>query len=524
MIDLEVTNEDISKQIKKLKPNKSPGPDGIHPKLIKNIGESISEPLCIIFNKSLKLRKIPDPWKQAKICAIFKKGNKKVAANYRPVSLTAIICKLMESLIRNHIIKFMQDNKLFSSKQYGFISGRSTSLQLLTMLEEWTKALDEGLSVDCIYMDYRKAFDTVPHKRLLGKLKSYGFTDQIIGWITSFLIGRIQKVTINNQDSKWSSVDSGIPQGLVLGPILFVIYINDLPDIVDSQIYLFADDTKIFRAITNKKDQEILQKDLNTMNNWSDTWLLRFHADKCKHMNINRNFTNREQTTHDYKLNDTILQTVEEEKDIGVTIDNQLKFDRHISEKIAKADSMAALIRRTFEHLNNETFVPLYKALVRSQLDYAHSVWAPYKIEHIEEIEKVQRRATKRLPGMSSLSYEDRLKKLKLPTLAYRRLRGDLIEIFKIVKGYYDQNTVKFIKFWTKEATRNSPRGQQDKIFPQPAHYDIRKFSFTVRVTKYWNSLPDEVANAPSINSFKNRLDKYSENCPIVYDDYRFLR
>ena len=283
MLDLEVRNEDI-KQIKKLTPNKSPGPDGIHPKFIyKKTGESISEPLCLIFNKSLEQMKIPHPWKQAKICAIFKKGNKKVASNYRPVSLTAMICKIMESIIRNYI-KFMQDNRLFSNKQYRFISGRSTSLPLLTVLEEWTKALDEGLSVDCIYMDYRKAFDTVPHKRLLGKLKSYGFSDQI-----NFLIGRVQKVTVNNQDSKWKPVDSGIPKVSVLGPILFVIYINDLPEIVESQIYLFADDTKLYRAISDINDQEILQRDLNIMNKWSDIWLLRIHADKCKHMNIRSN-------------------------------------------------------------------------------------------------------------------------------------------------------------------------------------------------------------------------------------------
>ena len=153
----------------------------MHPKFIKkNIGESIATPLRIIFNASLEQRKLPDPWKQAKVCAIFKKGNKGLASNYRPVSLTAIICKLMESIIRNHIISFMKNNKSFSNKQYGFISGRSTSLQLLIIiLEEWTEALDNGLTVDCIYMDYRKAFDTVPHNRLLGKLKSYGFNDQI---------------------------------------------------------------------------------------------------------------------------------------------------------------------------------------------------------------------------------------------------------------------------------------------------------------------------------------------------------
>ena len=260
----------------------------MHPKFIKkkNIGESIATPLRIIFNALLEQRKLPDPWKQAKVCAIFKKWNKRLASNYRPVSLTAIICKLTESIIRNHIISFMKNNKLFSNKQYGFISGRSTSLQLLTVLEEWTEALDNGITVDCIYMDY-KAFDTVPHNRLLGKLKSYGFNEQITEWICSFMKGRIQKVTIN-KDSSWKEVDSGIPQGSVLGPILFVIYINDLPELVSSKVYLFADDTKIFRVISKDTDRLELQEDLNKLSNWSDKWLLKSHADKCKHMNIGR--------------------------------------------------------------------------------------------------------------------------------------------------------------------------------------------------------------------------------------------
>ena len=336
----------------------------------------------------------------------------------------------MESIIRNHIEKYMKQNKLFSERQYGFISGRSTSLQLLTVLEEWTKVLDMGYTVDCIYMNYKKAFDTVPHRRLLGKLNSYGFTEQLMGWMTSFLTGRVQKVSINNNHSKWKQVESGIPQGSVLGPILFVIYINDLPDIVSSKAFLFADDIKIYRVKTREDDNKELQKDLNLLSDWSETWLLKFHQDKCKHMKITCN--ENEENNPSYDLHNKKNQKVEEEKDIGVTIDSHLTFEKHISEKIAKADSMAYLIRRTFDYLNADISVPLYKALVRSHLDFANSVWAPNKIEHIEEIEKVQKRATKWLPGMFQLNYGERLKAFKLPTLAYRRLRGYLIETFSL--------------------------------------------------------------------------------------------
>lgn len=190
----------------------------------------------------------------------------------------------------------------------------------------------KGNTVDCIYMDYQKAFDTVPHRRLLRKLEAYGIQGQILGWIEDFLRNRKQRVTVNGKNSDWTGVLSGIPQGSVLGPLLFVIFINDLPDNVDSEVFLFADDTKIFRTITTPQDPDILQQDLNQLSNWSDTWLLKFHPDKCKQMKIGANYIQDAQ----YKLKDHVVKTVTNEKDIGVTIDTELNFEQHIGEKAKK--------------------------------------------------------------------------------------------------------------------------------------------------------------------------------------------
>ena len=292
----------------------------------------------------------------------------------------------------------MKTNKLFSNKQYGFISGRSTTLQLLEVIDKWTEAIDNGKNVDCIYMDYQKAFDTVPHKRLLSKLHSYGISPQLIDWCRSFLLNRKQQVCVCGEYSKWHDVALGIPQGSVLGPLMFVIYINDLPEAVNCDMYLFADDTKIFNIISDKKDSMVLQKDLDTMSTWSDTWLLKFHPEKCKHMKLGKG----KQDNYDaYKLIDKPLQTVETEKDIGVVIDKRLNFEEHVGEKVKKANMMTGIIRRSFQFLNEKNFLPLYKALVRSHLEFASSVWSPASAKCINMIEGVQRRATKMIPGLN---------------------------------------------------------------------------------------------------------------------------
>ena len=196
----------------------------------------------------------------------------------------------------------------------------------------------------------------------------------------------------------------------------------------------------------------------------------------------------------------------------------QSYFDRHINEKVNKANSMFAMIRRSFDFLSESNFTFLYKALVRSHLDYASSVWSPYKIKHIEAIENVQRRATKQLPKLSKLSYEDRLKKLNLPTLAFRRIRGDMIECYKIMHGIYDKDVTNFMTARLDVVQRTSPRAHSYQLYLAPVKKMVRKNSFSVRVINTWNSLPREVAESPSINAFKNRLDKYWFNQELVYN------
>ena len=507
------------KKLKKLKTNKSPGIDEMHPKMLRELKEEICKPLTIIFNKSLESKELPQIWKQAKISAIYKnKGSKRLACNYRPVSLTSIICKMMEAIIRDHIIEHMKKEKLFSKRQYGFINGRSTTIQLLKILEEWTTALEEGYDIDVIFMDFRKAFDKVPHKRLASKLKSYGVTGSILSWIESFLNGRTQKVVVNGAESGWEDVLSGIPQGSVLGPLLFVVYINDMPETVQSTTYLFADDTKMHKVIKNMIDTCHLQNDITTLQSWSRLWLLEFHEDKCKHMHIGTNTMG----PHCYSMQigdeKNMLETLYCERDLGIHVDYQLKFDKHIQKVVNKANAMVGLIRRTYKFLDHQNFVLLYKALVRSHMDYATAVWSPYKVKLIQQIEGVQRRATKMLPGMQNLTYPERLKVLKLPTLAYRRARIDMIETFKIAKGIYDNDVAPALPYVNNTNVSIVTRGHQYKLFKNRFYKDIGKFSFLNRIIQNWNQLPEKVVKAKSTNSFKNRLDKAWKNQDILYN------
>ena len=342
LTDINITRDKVIKKLLKIKTDKSPGSDEIHPRALKESAREIPLPLEIIFNSTLKSRFVPKDWKVADVTTIFKKGKRELSGNYRPVSLTSVVCKIMESIIRDGIIDHMKQNNLFSKKQFGFISGCSTVLQMLHVMEIWTSILDERASIDTIYCDYMKAFDKVPHKRLINKLSAYGLSESVVEWIKSFLSDRTQQVVVNGQRSAQKKVTSGIPQGSILGPILFIIYINDLPETLseDTNVFLFADDTKIFRKIEDPDDCDTLQRDISEVFKWSEEWLLKFHPQKCSVMRIGNEYP----PLHSYKMNIHTLEYSKCEKDIGIFVDNKLKFDTHTSNKINKANKVMGVI------------------------------------------------------------------------------------------------------------------------------------------------------------------------------------
>ena len=422
----------VKVKLKQLKTSSSPGPDLVHPRVLVEAADQLAKPLTTIFKKSLSTGVLPTDWKLGVVVPIFKKGDRQVPGNYRPVSLTAIPCKVLESLIRDCLMAHLEEGRVLSSHQHGFRPRRSCTSQLLEVIYEWTSSLERGEPVDSLYLDFRKAFDSVPHQRLLHKLEAYGVTGKVKSWITSFLSDRRQRVVVRGCSSPWVPVTSGVPQGSVLGPALFVLFINDLPESVRSSIKIFADDTKIYSSVSPSPStgSDQLQQDLDAAIAWSDLWQLPFNEAKCKVLHIGpRN------PCHSYTMRGLELESVSSEKDLGIHLDSALKFRKQASSAAAKGNQMLALVRRSFFCIDAVTLPLLYKTLVRPHLEYGNIIWGPFNRADQILIERVQRRATKLVPELKHLPYQERLRRLNLPSLYHRRRRGDMIAIFQIMTG-----------------------------------------------------------------------------------------
>ena len=513
--NLIITESMILEEILALNLNKSCGPDDVSPFMLIHLSDFIASPLALLMNKTLQHGILPRDWKRAYVSPIFKKGARNLAENYRPISLTSVVCKLMEKFVKEAVLQHLVDNNLLSAKQFGFVSGRSTVTQLLRYLDECAEIVANDGVVDSIYFDFSKAFDTVPHSRLKRKLKAYGIDGEVLSWIDGFLSGREQMVRVNGELSESKPVISGIPQGSVLGPLLFVIYINDLPDVVSSSVLLFADDTKIFRQVVSKEDALELQKDIDALAKWSEDWLLKFNIKKCHVLTMGKFHNIR--YTHRYNLDQSELEHVFEEKDLGVTIDMELNFQEHISGKVRKANSIMGLIRRSFSYLDEDLFKKLYTTFVRPHIEYAQSVWSPHLMKYIKQLENVQIRATAQVDGMKNMDYSERLKKLELPTLAYRRERGDMIEVWKHFNAY-DQATLPPNFKVNTRSNRSHPHPHQlTWNRPRDGTRGVQSNSFYFRAATEWNNLPASVVLSEDINKFKEELDDNWRSRPLKY-------
>ena len=352
------------------------GPDEIGPRLLQELEGAAAAALTVIFRASVESGVVPDDWRWVNVTPIFKKGSKMDPGNYRPVSLTSVCCKLLEGLLKTAITKHLLENNLVNPSQHGFMAGRSCCTNLLEFMEEVTRAVDEGALVDVIYLDFAKAFDKVPKERLLEKLRAHGIGGQILRWIRNWLTDRQQRVVLNGKKSGWEMVLSGVPQGSVLGPLLFMIFINDLNDAALKAEFLkkFADDTKLGGKVSTVEERAALQEALNGLCSWAATWGMDFNVKKCKVLHVGHN-----NPRHVYTMGGQPLGETEEETDVGVITTANLKPAAQCRKAARIAAAVLGQICRAFHYRDRHVFIQLYKQYVRPHLEFAAAAWSPWQ-------------------------------------------------------------------------------------------------------------------------------------------------
>ncbi|GAB1603590.1 hypothetical protein Ahia01_000640300, partial [Argonauta hians] len=428
--DISFDYTDFLKAIGNIHQHSSAGPDRFPAKVLKECRHYLARPLSQLWRMSLDASYIPKWLLDQTITPVFKKGNRSLPCNYRPVSLTSHLTKAFERVICSQISEFLETNSLLDPNQHGFRSNRNCLTQLTRYIDDVLNSLAQGSSVDALYLDFSKAFDKVDHHTLLNKLSQTGIRGKLLAWIEYFLTNRTQRVSVDGTLSGPANVTSGVPQGTVLGPLLFIIYINDITNSVEhSNIAIFADDSKLWRTIDGAADRDLLQRDLSSVNQWAIENSMVLNEQKFELLH----FGKTEIPNHVYTLPSGItLSPSHSVRDLGVTVDRNLTWTEHIGKKVNTARKTCAWLLRVFHSRDRHTITLLFTTYARPHLDYCCPLWSPHTIKLIQKIEAPQRSITRHIEGLSDQNYWDRLKSLGLYSLQRRRERYIICVMWKL--------------------------------------------------------------------------------------------
>lgn len=504
--ELHVSESDVYITLSSLDPTKAPGLDGIGTNILKHCAVALCSPLHHLFSQCLAQHSIPLDWKKHSITPIFKSGDRASVKNYRPISLLSCTSKVLERIIFNQIVDHITDS-VITKFQFGFLRNHSSIQQLLIFLHSIYNSHLHRDCTDVIYLDIRKAFDSVSHPELLYKLWSSGITGNLWMWFRSYLSERMQCVTVNSHPSKFLPVLSGVPQGSILGPLLFLIYMNDLTDsIKSSSPLMFADDTKFLRSVHSSTDTIDLQSDLDAVGAWSADWNLLFNSNKCVHVRFLP--TSDSVPNQAYFVNDSPITTSDHHKDLGVIMSGDLSWSDHYHFIVSKAIRSLGMIKRTFKCNSVFTKRQLYLSLVRSNLSYCSPIWRPHLIKDMYYIERVQKRATKYILNNYTSDYKSRLKELHILPLMYFFEMRDIMFLVKSIKDPASHFNINDYISFSNHNTRSSYHLKlMHTKLTNTATNSFRNFYFN-RIPRIWNSLPPINIDS-SISTIKSGITKF---------------
>ena len=518
-----ITNDDVTEAIKIVKSNKAPGPDLISPRLYKEGADQLVPHLRKLFNLSLAVGEFPVAWKRSNVTAIHKKDDRANPGNYRPISLLNYDGKLMERCIHKHVSNYLIEHFVITPNQSGFQAGDSTVNQLLYICNEISNALDNNKELRIVFLDISKAFDRVWHKGLLFKLKSVGISGNLLNWFTNYLSDRYQRVCIRNATSSWKKISAGVPQGSILGPLLFVIFINDIVNDINSFIRLFADDTCIFEIVDDPiASAAVLNDDLKKILIWAKTWLVLFNAIKTEVLLATKK---RIKLYHPpLFMGDTQIKEVLKHKHLGLMISSDFTWNSHtkiIQEKAFKR--LGALRRHKFD-LDRRSLSKSYTTFVRPMLEYSDIIWDNCNLETRRNLENVQLDAARILTGATKLCSTQKLyNDTCVEPLKNRRDKHKLCQLYKMINDLTPPYLQQLIPQRVQEQTRYPLRNVTNFVIPAVRttyHFN----SFLPSTLRHWNLLGQDVRESPSLQTFKYKFNSQYRTPPIYFDTIQTSR